>query len=60
MAALGLHYCMGFSLFAVSRSHSLVAAPGLRIAKASLVKSRGSGELEFQELQRVGSAILAQ
>ena len=51
---------MGFSLFAVSRSHSLVVVPGLRIAKASLVKSMGSRALEFQELQRVGSAILAQ
>ena len=51
---------MGFSLFAVSRSHSLVAVPGLCIAKASLVKSTGSRALEFRELQRVDSAVSAQ
>ena len=50
----------GLSLFAASRSHSLVAVPGLHIAKASLVKSTGSRALEFQELQSVGSTVSAQ
>ena len=50
----------GLSLFAASRSHSLVAVPGLHIVKASLVKSTGSRALEFQELQSVGSTVSAQ
>ena len=37
LAVLGLHYCMGFSLAAVSRGYSVVVVHGLLIAVASLV-----------------------
>ena len=37
MVVLGLHFCMGFFLFGVSRDYSLVAVFILLIAAASLV-----------------------
>ena len=42
MAVLGLHCCVGFSLFVESRGCSLGAVRGLLIAGASLVSEAGS------------------
>ena len=41
LAVLGLHWCMDFSLVAVSGGYSLVMVAGLLIAVASLIVERG-------------------
>ena len=41
LAALGIRFCMGFSIVAASRGYSLVAMCRLLIAVASLVAEHG-------------------
>ena len=56
---LGLHCCTGFSLVAVSRGCSLVSVHGPLTEVASLAMEHGSRPLGFQQLQHVGSVVVA-
>ena len=54
-----LHCCTGFSLVAVSRSCSLVSVYGPLTEVASLAMEHGSRAHGLQQLQHVGSVVVA-
>ena len=57
LAVLDLHYCMGISLVAESRSYSLVAGRGLLTVVATLLQTTGSRVHRLQELCRLASVV---
>ena len=56
---LGLHCSAGFSLVAQSGGNSLVVVLGLLIAVTSPVSEKGSRTHRLQELQHMGSVVVA-
>ena len=59
LAVLSLFCCMGFSLITVSGGHSLVAVYRFFIEVASLVVQHGLQAHGLQQLQHMGSRVLA-
>ena len=56
---LGLHCCEGLSLAVASGGCSLAAVHGLLVVRASLVVEQGLQAHGLQQLQQVGSVVVA-